>query len=137
MAGRGLAHVNYWRLALVSASHVARCLACRSGCLLSSNYQGIPPAISGFYRVAVPLASDPNRGHGGFFVHSVAHGPGRYVYLKYGVARRNGDVIPERRKEERRRIRPKVANAERRYGDRRHRDITSELQAFGWAVVHR
>jgi len=63
--------------------------------------------------------------------------PGRYVYLKYGVARRNGDVILDRRKEDRRRIHQAAATPERRYGDRRHRDITRELEAFGWAVAHR
>ena len=62
--------------------------------------------------------------------------PGRYVYLKYGIARRNGDVILDRRKEDRRRIRHNAATPERRYGDRRHRDITRELQTSGWAVVH-
>src|SRR5215831_12355933 len=31
-----------------------------------------------------------------------AAAPGTYVYLKYGVARRSGDVILDRRKEERR-----------------------------------
>ena len=63
--------------------------------------------------------------------------PGRYVYLKYGVARMNGDVILDRRKEDRRQICQDRATPERRRGDRRHRDITRELQAFGWAVVHR
>ena len=62
--------------------------------------------------------------------------PGRYVYLKYGVARKKGDVILDRRKEDRRRNHQAAATAERRYGDRRHRDITRELKAFGWAVAH-
>jgi len=63
--------------------------------------------------------------------------PGTYAYLKYGVARRSGDVILDRRKEERRQIHQGSAMSARRNGDRRHRDITRELQAFGWAVVHR
>jgi hypothetical protein len=63
--------------------------------------------------------------------------PGRYVYLKYGVARKNSDVILDRRKEDRRRIHQAASTPERRYGDRRHRDITRELEAFGWAVAHR
>jgi hypothetical protein len=63
--------------------------------------------------------------------------PGRYVYLKYGVARKNGDVIFDRRKENRRRNHQPAATRERRYVDRRHRDITRELKAFGWAVAHR
>jgi hypothetical protein len=44
--------------------------------------------------------------------------PGRYVYLKYGVARKNSDVILDRRKEDRRRIHQAAATPERRYGDR-------------------
>ena len=65
--------------------------------------------------------------------------PGTYAYLKYGVARRKGDVILDRRHENRRRNRTHLdaATLERRYGDRRHRDITKELQAFGWTVVHK
>jgi len=63
--------------------------------------------------------------------------PGTYAYVKYGVARRSGDVILDRRKQDRRRIHQDAAMPERRDGDRRHRDITRELQAFGWAVVHR
>jgi len=63
--------------------------------------------------------------------------PGRYAYLKYGVARKSGDVILDRRKEDRRRIHQGAATPDRRNGDRRHRDITRELQASGWAVVHR
>jgi len=70
-----------------------------------------------------------------FIVSAAA--PGTYVYLKYGVARRSGDVILDRRKEERRQIHQDSAIPERRNGDRRHRDIAGELQEFGWAVVHR
>ena len=70
-----------------------------------------------------------------FIVSAAA--PGTYVYLNYGVARRTGDVILDRRKEERRQIHQGSAMSERRNGDRRHRDITRELHAFGWAVVHR
>ena len=43
--------------------------------------------------------------------------PGTYAYLKYGVARRSGDVILDRRKGERRQIRQDSAMPERRYGD--------------------
>jgi hypothetical protein len=54
--------------------------------------------------------------------------PGRYLYLKYGVARKNGDVIldpPERGPSPN----PSAAaTAGRRYGDRRHRDITREVR---------
>lgn len=63
--------------------------------------------------------------------------PGTYAYLKYGVPRKSGDVILDRRTENRRQIHQNAAHAERRDGDRRHRDLTRQLHAFGWAVVHR
>jgi len=66
-----------------------------------------------------------------------AREPGTYAYLKYGVARSSGDVILDRRIGERRQIHQYAVRTERRNGDRRHRDITRELQAFGWAVAHR
>src|SRR5262249_61115373 len=72
----------------------------------------------------------------GLLVIVSATEPGTYAYLKYGVARRNGDVILDRRREDRRRIHTGAA-PERRKGDRRHRDMTRELRALGWAVVHR
>jgi hypothetical protein len=62
--------------------------------------------------------------------------PGTYAYLKYGVARRSGDVILDRRKEERRRIHQDATISERRYADRRRRDITRGLQTFGSALVN-
>ena len=46
-------------------------------------------------------------------------------------------MILDRRTEDRRQIRQDVAGFERRYGDRRRRDIMGELHAFGWAVVYR
>lgn len=69
-----------------------------------------------------------------FIVSAMA--PWKHAYLKQGVGK-NGDVILDRRKEDRRRIHQGAARPERRKGGRRHRDITRELQEFGWAVVHR
>jgi hypothetical protein len=60
--------------------------------------------------------------------------PGRYSYLKHVFAGESGDVIVDRRTEERRRG-GKPATADRRHGDRRQRDITRELESSGWALV--
>ena len=102
------------------------------------NYEGIPP---GYFRTLPcracrwPLTVIAVMA--GLLLIVSTTEPGRYVYLKYGVARKNSDVILDRRKEDRRRIHQAAATPERRYGDRRHRDITRELEAFGWAVAHR
>ena len=60
--------------------------------------------------------------------------PKRYLYLKHVYADAGRDVILDRRTGERRRsLRPPPV--ERRYAERRHRDITRELQSSGWALV--
>jgi len=60
--------------------------------------------------------------------------PKRYLHLKYVYADEGRDVILDRRTGERRRsLRPPPV--ERRYVERRHRDITRELQSSGWALV--
>jgi len=62
--------------------------------------------------------------------------PKRYLYLKHEFADESRDVVLDRRLGERRRsLRP--PQFERRYVDRRHRDITRELQSSGWALVRR
>jgi hypothetical protein len=58
----------------------------------------------------------------------------RYAYLRYIFDSETGDVILDRRVRDRR-GRREPAQAERRLAERRQRDITSELQAFGWALV--
>jgi len=62
--------------------------------------------------------------------------PSRITYLKHAFASETTDVIRDRRAEKRRRfpLRERAA-AERRRGDRRQRDVTEDLQTYGWAVV--
>ena len=64
--------------------------------------------------------------------------PSRGPYLKHVFASETVEVIVDRRAEERRRfpLHDRAA-AERRRGDRRQRDITKDLQTYGWAVVRR
>ena len=60
--------------------------------------------------------------------------PKRYLYLKHVYADAGRDVILDRRTGERRRsLRPPPV--ERRYAERRHRDIKRERQSSGWALV--
>jgi hypothetical protein len=58
----------------------------------------------------------------------------RYTYLRYVFDSGTGDVILDRRVRDRR-CRQEPAPAERRLAERRQRDVTSDLQAFGWALV--
>jgi hypothetical protein len=60
--------------------------------------------------------------------------PGRFTYLKHVFASETVDVILDRRLGERRQG-PIRAAMERRRGDRRERDLTKDLQSFGWALV--
>jgi DNA-binding NtrC family response regulator len=62
--------------------------------------------------------------------------PGQYTYLKHAFEREAIDVILDRRAEERRR-RQESAPVQRRRRDRRQRDISEDLETFGWAVVRR
>ena len=62
--------------------------------------------------------------------------PKQYLYLKHAFADETRDVVLDRRSIDRRRtLRPPPI--ERRHIDRRHRDITRELQSSGWALVRR
>jgi hypothetical protein len=64
--------------------------------------------------------------------------PSRTTYLKHVFASETVDVMLDRRAEERRRFPLREQTAvERRRGDRRQRDITKDLQTYGWAVVRR
>lgn len=60
----------------------------------------------------------------------------RITYLKHVFASETTDVILDRRAKARRRfpLRERAA-AERRSGDRRQRDVTEDLQTYGWTVV--
>ena len=62
--------------------------------------------------------------------------PARYTYLKHVFGSETVDVILDRRVEERRQLVKRVV-PERRRGDRRERDLTKDLQTFGWALVRR
>jgi hypothetical protein len=59
--------------------------------------------------------------------------PARYTYLKH-VFGETADVVFDRRVGERRQS-LSGAEPERRREDRRERDITKDLQTFGWALV--
>jgi len=61
--------------------------------------------------------------------------PGTYTYMKL-VSESEDVVIVDRRKAGRRRIHQWVAH-ERRHGERRRRDVMTDLQKSGWALVHR
>ena len=58
----------------------------------------------------------------------------RYAYLRYVFDSESGEVILDRRVGSRRSRQEPVAT-ERRRGERRERDVTEDLQVFGWALV--
>ncbi len=59
---------------------------------------------------------------------------GTYIYLTNAIAWESGGVILDRRIGDRRRIHQQ-ATPERRNDDRRHRDVSRELQASGFALI--
>lgn len=62
--------------------------------------------------------------------------PSRFNYLRHVFAGDTVDVILDRRVAERRQ-RWEGVQAERRQEDRRQRDVTKDLQTYGWALVRR
>ena len=62
--------------------------------------------------------------------------PSRLAYLKHVFAGDTVDVILDRRLGERRQ-RWEGVRTERRQDDRRQRDVTKDLQTYGWALVRR
>jgi len=58
----------------------------------------------------------------------------RYAYLRYVFDSESGAVILDRRVGSRRSRQEPIAT-ERRRGERRERDVTEDLQGFGWALV--
>jgi hypothetical protein len=62
--------------------------------------------------------------------------PKHYLYLKHEFADESSDVVLDRRAGERRRSQRPLPT-ERRHMQRRHRDVTGELQSSGWAVARR
>jgi hypothetical protein len=62
--------------------------------------------------------------------------PKHYRYLKHEFADESSDVVLDRRAGERRRSQ-RPPPIERRHMQRRHRDVTGELQSSGWALARR
>jgi hypothetical protein len=60
--------------------------------------------------------------------------PGTYNYMK--LVSESEDVILDRRNVDRRRIYQRVT-PERRHVERRRRDVMTDLQKSGWALVRR
>jgi len=63
--------------------------------------------------------------------------PSRFTYLKYVFGSESVDVIIDRRTEERRQRLERASSERRRHENRRQRDITKDLQTYGWALVRR
>jgi hypothetical protein len=62
--------------------------------------------------------------------------PGRFAYLKHLYGNETVEVIVDRRVRDRRRRYQLVVN-ERRWESRRRRNLTEELDNFGWTLVRR
>ncbi len=62
--------------------------------------------------------------------------PGRFTYLKHLYASETVEVIVDRRVRERRQ-RHQLTVSERRWQGRRRREVTEELDSFGWTLVRR
>src|SRR5882672_9036744 len=62
--------------------------------------------------------------------------PKHYLYLKHEFADESSDVVLDRRAGERRRSQRPLPT-ERRHMQRRHCDVTRELQSSGWALARR
>jgi len=63
--------------------------------------------------------------------------PSRFTYLKHVFGSESVDVIIDRRTEERRQRLERASSERRRHENRRQRDITKDLQTYGWALVRR
>jgi len=63
--------------------------------------------------------------------------PKHYLYLTHVFADESKDVVLDRRIGGERRRSLRSLRIERRHIDRRHRDVTTELQSSGWALVRR
>ena len=60
--------------------------------------------------------------------------PRRYAYFKHTYSGDTVDVIVDRRVTDRRRG-ERAVSSDRRQEDRRRRDLSTDLQTFGWALV--
>lgn len=92
------------------------------------NTREFPPQVQDSTVLPVPMASDCNGSHGGLVAHRVHDRAWKLCLPQVWVARKTATRHSTRRKEDRRRLHRAAATAERRYGDRRHRDITRELR---------
>ena len=63
--------------------------------------------------------------------------PSRFTYLKHVFGNESVDVIMDRRIDERRQRLERGSPERRRHENRRQRDVTKDLQAYGWALVRR
>jgi hypothetical protein len=61
--------------------------------------------------------------------------PGTYTYMKL-TSQSKDVVIVDRRRADRRRIHQRVT-PERRHSERRHRDVMTDIEKYGWAMLHR
>jgi len=61
--------------------------------------------------------------------------PSRFTYLKHVFGTETVDVLLDRRMEERRQRLDRVAPDRRHLTERRQRDLTKDLQTYGWALV--
>ena len=60
--------------------------------------------------------------------------PDRYAYLQYVFDSSTGEVILDRRVRNRR-SRQEPVQTDRRGEERRQRDVSAELELYGWALV--
>jgi hypothetical protein len=63
--------------------------------------------------------------------------PARLAYFKHLYGSETVEVILDRRADQQRRGRHQAVSRERRQTSRRRRDISEEIQTFGWALVRR
>ena len=95
-----------------------------------------PPASCGIVTLACVLIGTPTEAvmASTLFIVSPTK-PGTYTYMKL-VSESEVVVILDRRKEDRRQIHQRVT-VDRRHSERRRRDVMTDLQTSGWALVRR
>ena len=108
-------------------------LMCTGGETLVAFVPGATMRDATSQRTVVPQRQSGNRRL--LIIVSRAH-PAQCTYLKHAFGPDAVDVILDRRMGARRQ-RKNVRGVERRFRDRRHRDITKDIEKFDWAVVRR
>jgi PAS domain S-box-containing protein len=101
---------------------------------LMEDAPGLPPMMD--LRRSSELEADERSGAGGCLVIVAREGPARYESLHSMFAGPATEVIVDRRMGERRRSAADAAGGRRRKS-RRQRDISTDLQTRGWALVMR